>query len=201
MPGVVPTSSTTPIPAKVMHKIEGTELHVPIESTLDGPASLTPARIDVAPGTFTYVAPGVPDNVSTLTFTSTSRRGIGKVSATARTVAPAKVCQASGGQNIAISGTICGALSDPFALNGLVPDGKKITFSYSPAGETGGTYTYSGGASGITVSGTGTYTIRAGSGDTLILKQSDNGCVTNIPGGTCAAHTNEVTLTPIASCS
>jgi len=200
-PGTVAQNSSTSVQAKVRHRLERTELHLPIESSLAGPASLTPVRVEAAPGNFTYVAPGVADNVSTLTFTSTSRRGIGKVSVAARTEGQKKAYRAAGGQNIAISGTICGGLSSPFTLSGSPPDGSNVTFSYNPSGDQSGSYTYTGGAGRVVFSGNGAYTIGAGSGDTLILKQSDSGCVTNIPGGTCASYTNEVTLTPMEPCN
>ena len=108
---------------------------------------------------------------------------------------------ASGGQGIEIIGTICGGLDAPFHLEGAVPDGSNVTFSYAPSNDKGGSYTYSGSGGGFSFSGSGSYTIAETDSDVLILTQTDTrGCV-NTPQGGCKEYTNTVTLTPADSCT
>ncbi len=78
IPMSVSTSSATPIDLRVVHR-DGQPLDQPIEATLKGTQSLDPTRLEHAPGTVTYTAGDKPDTRSDLTFTSTSRRGIGKL--------------------------------------------------------------------------------------------------------------------------
>ena len=110
---------------------------------------------------------------------------------------------ASGGQGIDITGTICGGLTDPFQLEGAIPDGSNATFSYSPTSSNGGSYTYAGSGGGFSFSGSGNYTIeeQEPGDDTLLLTQTETrGCV-NLEGGGCKEYTNTITLTPLESCS
>jgi hypothetical protein len=108
---------------------------------------------------------------------------------------------AAGGQGIDIAGTICGPLTEPFHLDGAVADGSNVNFTYQPANEKGGAYTYTGSGGGVSFTGSGTYTIKeAKSGFDLILTQTDTrGCVGGVQGG-CKEYVNTVTLTPLDSC-
>jgi hypothetical protein len=68
--------------ATAHHKIEDKDLPEPIVATLAGPASLSPQTPVDGPGApFDYVA-GIEGESGTVTFTSTSRRGIGTTQAT-----------------------------------------------------------------------------------------------------------------------
>jgi hypothetical protein len=197
VPSSVKPSSSTSVDVSVKQKRDGTAIHAPVDLTLQGQASIKPARVAPSPGTATYVAPGEKGSHAKLTFKSTSRRGIGTLDAdvtVGRTGYDAK-----GGQNIAISGSVCGGVESPFTLQGRPPDGSSVTFNYSPTSEKGGSYTYQGGGGGFTFSGKGIYTITKGADDTLSMRQGDAGCVNGVPGG-CAGHVNTVTLTPTDSC-
>jgi hypothetical protein len=81
IPATVQPSSTSLIEVKVVHK-DGSELDEPVEAALSGTQALEPLRIEHAPGTFTYTAGVEPERRADLTFTSTSRRGIGKLTGT-----------------------------------------------------------------------------------------------------------------------
>ena len=108
---------------------------------------------------------------------------------------------ASGGQGIDIIGTICGGVTKPFQLEGAVPDGSNVSFSYTPSSEKSGSYTYNGSGGGFSFSGTGNYTIAETDSDVLILTQTDTrGCV-NVAGGDCKEYINTITLTPVESCT
>ena len=95
-----------------------------------------------------------------------------------------------------VSGTICSLLK-PFTVSGG-GGGMTVTFSYAPAGQTGGKVSYTGGAPGIPMSGAGTYSVTLnGTGGTI--KQTHSGKV-NIPMGGSATHTDVLTLTTIPKC-
>ena len=113
---VAPGSSTS-IQARVRHKLEGADLALPVDSDLSGAASLSPPRIAAAPGTFVYVAPETRGSIANLTFTSTSRRGIGKASAAVRTAGSTGylVDWSQGGTRV--WGAICNGLESGFSLN------------------------------------------------------------------------------------
>jgi hypothetical protein len=76
----VMTGSETSFTAKVQHKIEGTELAVPVVATLDsGAVSVTPSNTKVpAPATFIYKAPDETGE-AWVKLVSKSRRGIGEL--------------------------------------------------------------------------------------------------------------------------
>lgn len=194
VPAKVKPGSSNAFEVSVAQKRDGTPIKAPVDATIEGQASLEPKRIDPAPGTATYVAGAKPGGTATLRFVSTSRRGIGKLEAAVRT--GDRGYFAKGGQGISITGTICGGLDKPFTLQGSPPDGSRLTFSYTPAGEAGGTHTYSGRGGPFTMSGKGSYSVRPGAGDTLTITQTDTGCVTNVPFGGCRTYTNTITLTP-----
>ncbi len=198
VPGSVKPGASTSIDVSVKQKRNGTEIHAPVDVTLQGKASIEPATIKPSPGTTTYVAPGEAGSHASLNFKSTSRRGIGTLDA--NVVVGRTGYDAKGGQNIAITGSVCGGVESPFTLHGRPPDGSSVTFSYSPSSATGGTYTYAGSGGGFTFSGKGVYTITKGANDTLRMRQADAGCMTNIAGG-CASYVNIVTLTPADSCT
>lgn len=197
VPGTVRPGSSTSIDLSVHQKRDGAVIKAPVDATLKGQSSLTPGRVDPSPGKATYVAPGQAGARATLTFTSTSRRGIGTLDAEVEV--GQRGYTAEGGQGIRITGTVCGGVSTPFTLEGRPPDGSHVTFNYTPANDTGGTYTYSGVGGLFRFSGKGTYSMSEGSQGTRLLKQSDSGCMDNVPGG-CASYTNTVTLTPTDSC-
>ena len=123
-----------------------------------------------------------------------------------------RICVTQGGGNghgykisgnagpMKVSGTAC-SLTKPFTVKGS-GGGMWITFSYSPAGEAGGSVSYTGGGTGslamVHMAGKGTYTVKiTDKGGTLT--QTHSGAVTN-PGGGSATHTDTLTLTPAGPC-
>ena len=71
--------------------------------------------------------------------------------------------------------------------------GMTVTFPYAPSNESGGKVSYTGGGSGVTMSGAGSYTVTFNDkGGTI--KQTHSGKV-NIPMGGSATHTDTLTLT------
>jgi hypothetical protein len=57
----------------------GAPPNAPIDLTLSGDKKIDPDHLDAAPGQITYTAPDEDDKTATLTLTSTSKRGIGKL--------------------------------------------------------------------------------------------------------------------------
>lgn len=60
----------------VRHRIEQTELPLPVDAMLDGRDTLEPKRVDKAPGRFDYVAGADPKDYGNVALKSVSRRGI-----------------------------------------------------------------------------------------------------------------------------
>jgi hypothetical protein len=114
-----------------------------------------------------------------------SRRGVAKASIDFDTKQGAYV--ASGGTQVKVSGTVPD-LTAPFTLQGM-GTGFTVVYSYTPTSATGGTYTYAGSGSGVTMNGSGTYQI-TGSDPVLTLTQTGQGCV-NVGG--CRTTTNVIT--------
>lgn len=90
-----------------------------------------------------------------------------------------------------VSGTAC-SLEEPFTVSGG-GGGMNVQFKYAPSGEAGGQVSYTGGGSGVTMAGAGSYTVTlTDKGGTL--KQTHTGKVL-ITGGGSATHTDTLTLT------
>lgn len=155
VPDRVKPGSSTSIDVSVVQKPGGAVIRAPIETALKGQASLAPARIDPSPGSATYVAPSQSGGNATLTFKSTSRRGIGQLDATVNLGA---AYTASGGK-FSMSGSVCD-LEKPFHLTGH--GDLEYHFTFNPGSANAGSMNYSGSGGGCTESGRGTYTVRAG---------------------------------------
>ena len=118
LPDKVKRNSTTPFTVKVTHKPDGAELNAPVTAKLDtGAVSVSPDRIDKAPGQFTYVAPDAASNKASLTFTSKSRRGIGSATVTVSTM---RYVASGGNGQVSITGTV-DDLDKPFDLKVTSP--------------------------------------------------------------------------------
>jgi hypothetical protein len=74
----VEKSSTTVFQVGLDHRF-GQTVTAKIQTELDGKVSLDPQTVDAPPGTLTYVAPDKDGLDATVTLTSTSRQGIGRL--------------------------------------------------------------------------------------------------------------------------
>lgn len=189
--GLQPSTVVT-ITADPRSKLDGAATGGTVRASLEGQQSLDPdGSKQAAPATLTYKAPEKRDDSGTVALEARSRRGVGKASLSFDTRRPGY--RASGGGNgLTVSGEVAD-LAEPFALQGTIIGGS-LTLSYTPTSETGGSYSYEGGGSGVTVNGSGTYTITGEEGGPLTLSQTGSGCVSV---GTCATGTETITLTPI----
>ncbi len=173
--------------ARVDHKFEGGNVPVPVNAELSGDGTLVPGRIDPAPDTF-VMTDGEGDHNSVYLET-VSRRG--RDTETVHFAIRGGWEASSEGGRISITGTVSD-ITEPFTLEGVF-EGGEASLTFVPTDEHGGSYTYTGGGSGVTVSGGGTYTLEGNEGEVLTLRYSGDGCAN--PGG-CAKTSAVVILTP-----
>jgi len=179
LPDKVKRNSTTPFTVKVTHKPDGAELNAPVTAKLDsGAVSVSPDRIDKAPGQFTYVAPDAAGKKASLTFTSKSRRGIGTLT---KTVSTMRYVANGGNGQVSITGTV-DDLDKPFDLKVVSPGGTG-TVTMTPTGPT------SGKIQGITNLGFSTEVTKG----TYTLKETKTGYLATGTVSTC--------LTKVRTCS
>ena len=122
-----------------------------------GGAGVEPAGSKVkADASFTYTAPPEAQQTGDVSLEARSRRGVAKASLHFDTY-PLSFVAEGGGGDFKGTGVICD-LREPFTISGT-----GLTLSFTPSGETGGSYTLSGKAAGATWSGGGTYKVKLNS--------------------------------------
>lgn len=151
-PGKVAVNSVTPIPVKVTHKIDGSEVPSKLESTLEGGASIDPAVIPKTAGTLNYTAPGETNKKAVIKLKATSRRGIAKLDLNASTGSNSYRVNASS-NGVSFKGEICDA-GKAFNLDAKFPGGTAVV-TFSPGGSTA----TNGGGNGCKMAGSGSYTL------------------------------------------
>jgi len=193
--GLDPDAEVT-IDAAAKSTVDGSATRGTMVATLTGEGGVSPSESKLdAPATFTYSAPSEKDKTGTVKVESRSKRGIGTSTLTLSTGAGSY--SASGGrEEYAGAGTVC-SLTDPFTI-----PGNTVTFTFSPAGASGGTWTASGGAWDLTFTGDGSYTVVYADAvaTTIVL----SGTVATIaPDGSRypGSADLEFALTPIDDCS
>ncbi|MHA6523306.1 hypothetical protein [Tessaracoccus sp. G1721] len=99
----------------------------------------------------------------------------------------------TGGSGVTVNATV-ESMTAPFEVNGA-GDGFRLIFSFQPGDDTGkfGLVTYEGGGSGVTMSGSGSYTVAGADPGPYTLTMTTQGCV---DGGTCATNTDKLKFTP-----
>jgi hypothetical protein len=112
----VEKSSTTVFQVGLDHRF-GQTVSAKIETELDGKESLEPRTLDTAPGALTYVAPDKDGLDATVTLTSTSRQGIGRLVLTFHTGAEKLKVSISGTMTTSGFGV---SYKSTFATSGLV---------------------------------------------------------------------------------
>lgn len=151
-PGTVALNSTTSIPVKVRHKLDGSELAAKLEAALKGETSIDPAVIPKTPGTLTYVAPGEQAKSATISLTAVCRRGRATLDLNANTGKKAYRVKGTS-NNVSFTGEIC----DPegsINLDATFPGGTANVFFRGD-----GTMGVDGGGSGCKMNGEGNYTL------------------------------------------
>lgn len=187
-PGTVAVNTTTQIPVKVVHILDGTDVPSKLEATLSGGASIDPALVPKTAGTLTYVAPGESGKTATIRLTANSKRGRATLDLTASTSSGSFLI-VGGLDDFQTSTKVCDIMK-PFTLTG---GGFKNEFS----GGMSGTYRYTG---PFQAEGSGTYTIYLtddyGKAGTMIGQGSGS-----VLGRYTGTGTEKYTLTPIEPCS
>jgi hypothetical protein len=142
----VSKDSQTQIKVIVRQRYEDVELDKPVVATLDsGPKAIDPAgQAQPAPATFTYTAGPKDGDLGTVTFKSTSNRGIGQTSASFK-VGGGWIADKQQGEQ-SITGLKCGGLDGDWTIVGKIKSAQidsTLTLVATINGTTLlGTYTY-----------------------------------------------------------
>jgi hypothetical protein len=190
--GLKPSASLT-ITAAPRSKIDGGPVGGTVTAQLNGDTSVDPAGSKVkADASFAYVGPGEKDKSATVALEARSKRGVAKADVVFDTKSKGYVAS-GGGTGMSVSGSVPD-LAAPFTLQGQ-GTGFTVSFDYVPTSADGrsGTLTYSGSGGGVTMKGTGTYSIVGDEGGVLTMTVNNQGCAT--PGG-CRSNVETITLTP-----
>ena len=97
-----------------------------------------------------------------------------------------------GGTTVTFTGTIAD-LAAPFTLSGTGP-GFTVEFSFTPTSADAGSLSYTGSGGGVTLTGSGTYTITGDDPDVLTLNYNAQGCA---DPGACRSTSSAITLTAV----
>jgi len=192
-PGTVQVNSTTPIPVKVMHKFDGTEVPSKLTAELSGGASIDPTLIPKTAGTLNYVAPSERGKSATIKLTANSRRGRATLDLTATT--GGKSYHVEGGSNGArFKGDICD-LNKPFTINVDSITGK-WPMNFTPASDSAGSMEGTFSSNGCTLTGGGPYTISIGENGSGTITFTYNSTATCPAGSTTTSRTSTLPLKP-----
>lgn len=181
--GTVGRSSTTKIDVKVRQAFEHTELDKPVTASLSGPTSVEPAGQPLpAPASFTYTAGPKDGDTGTITFESTSNRGIGRTTVTF-TVGGGWTADQHGGLST-LKGQKCDGLGGTWKLVATVNSSQidsTATWLVTIDGTSLlGTYTYKS----VTKSYPGIVTTESGNGKAGVAAQPDGTLKMTICGTT-----------------
>jgi hypothetical protein len=120
----------------------------------------------------------------------------GNVQAAEQLVPPCRriTYRVTGGGRVTVNGTVA-SIKAPFTVNGA-GDGFRVVFTFTPGDATGkfGSVQYEGWGEGITMSGSGEYTITGKDPGPYNLKKTVHGCVND---GNCATTSDTWKLTPL----
>lgn len=190
-PERVSPKSESPVTAMVHHEQEKQDLELPVTAEVTaGGKSIDPDSATGKPAKFTYTAPDKGGDTATVSFETRSRRGADQKSVNIEIGQTLVASTVSG--RITVSGIVTD-ITAPFSLSGEF-EGGSATLTFIPADDSGGAMTYSGGGSGVTVSGDGNYTIVDDGDGSYTLSYSSHGCASG--GGTCADQQAVISLDP-----
>ncbi len=183
--------SKHPITAMVHHGPEDVDLELPVTASVTaGGESIDPPKASGKPAEFTYTAPDKDGVTATVILEVRSKRGADQKSVDIEIRKTVWDASTQSGR-ISISGTVTD-IESPFTLDGEFEGGEAV-LTFVPTDEHGGTYRYTGGGSGVSVRGRGTYTLEGNEGEVLTLRYSGSGCARP---GVCGQTSAVVTLTP-----
>ncbi len=198
-PKDVKPGGTSDITAAPRSTMDGGPVGGNVIATFAGQLAVEPNGSPVpADAAFVYTAPtdGLPTS-GTVSLEARSRRGVGKAEISFEVDRPVYVASGGGGGI-----TFSGSTQVPdlnFTLTGDF-EGGSATFDFSSDMDADGdrlptgVVTITGGGSGATVTGDGTYTMAANPDGTLTVTMTTHACVD--VSGLCRDSTNVITLTP-----
>jgi hypothetical protein len=133
-------------------RLDGAPAGGTVTATLDGDSTLNPTGKVRADARFDYANPTKKDQTATVSFEARSRRGVGRATLDFDTRKGA--FRVAGGQNdFSVNQVVC-SLTEPFDLKSNVG-----IVMHMSGGESGGSFTVSGKAAGVTWGGSGSYTL------------------------------------------
>jgi len=201
--GTVRTNAIVDVTVAPRSVIDGGPTGGTVTATFSGQLSAEPLDSKVAAdAAFVYTAPAV-DGSGTLTFEARSHRGVGKGKAVIDAQEPAYIITGTGPE-IVFSGRTSGL--DTFYVTGTFPGGT-AQFDFSadldpdPAGNRlpSGDVTIAGSGNGVTITGSGRYTMVGNQDGTYTANVEEQSCV-HVPGpmprDICKPNTFTLTFTP-----
>jgi len=187
--GLKPSTSFE-LEAKPRVKADGSPAGGTVTATLTGGSKLDPAGTKVkADARFQYVGPDKKDETASVAFEARSKRGVGKATLEFDTKPDQAYTVEGGADEFHGTGVACNLGSE------FVVRGSGVTVTFTPSGEHGGTYSYTGSMSGFAVWGNGTYTVNHHESGAIISATGPGSVKT--PLGTHTRNGTETyTLTP-----
>ena len=191
-PGTVAPNTVSAVDVKTFLRSEpGTAVRSSVVATLSGGASIDPARF-AGPGSFKHVAVGEKNKVMSIKLRATSRRGADEINLKIDTAERQYSIEGGGGEFHG-SGVICD-IAKPFTVRGNA----NIVVTFTPSGDRGGSYSYTGSIAGAALFGSGTYSVVYG-GDVPVRVTPGGPGRARGRGGTFTRSDGEsYTLTPVS---
>jgi hypothetical protein len=160
-----------------------------------GVKGITPSGTKVtAPAEFIYTAGSKKDESGTVRFEARSKRGVGVLTVTFDTTAPAAFDFVGGGGEWAAAGSTCD-IGGPFEISGM-----GLTMHLS-GGYPSGTYTLDGIAAAAAWDGSGEYTITLDDDGTGVLNANGTNTVSSPVGVATDSAAAEFAMTPREPCA
>lgn len=191
-PGTVAPNTVSTIDVKTFLRSEpATTVRSSVTATLSGGASIDPGKF-AGPGSFKHVAVGEKNKVMSIKLRATSRRGADEMTLKIDTAQRQYSIEGGGGE-FRGSGVICD-ITKPFTVRGNA----NIVVNFTPSGDRGGSYSYTGSIAGAALFGSGTYAV-VYDGDIPVRVTAGGPGSARGRGGTFTRSDSEsYTLTPVS---
>lgn len=192
-PGTVAPNTVSTIDVKTFLRSEpATAIRSSVTATLSGGASIEPDKF-AGPGSFKHIAVGEKNKTMSIKLRATSRRGADEIILKIDTNEQQYLIEGGGGE-FRGSGVICD-ITMPFTVRGNA----NIVVNFTPSGDRGGSYSYTGSIAGAALFGSGTYAV-VYDGDIPVRVTAGGPGSARGKGGTFTRSDSEnYTLTPVSA--
>lgn len=191
-PGTVAPSTISTIDVKTFLRSEpATTVRSSVTATLSGGASIDPGKF-AGPGSFKHVAVGEKNKVMSIKLRATSRRGADEITLKIDTAQRQYSIEGGGGE-FRGSGVICD-ITKPFTVRGNA----NIVVNFTPSGDRGGSYSYTGSIAGAALFGSGTYSVLYEGGVPVQVTAGGPGSARGRGGTFTRSDGERYTLTPVS---